>query len=280
MRASWLISITFCTLLTLSGCSTAAIIPDAETFIPTPSATPAEPQKSAVERAEIRLAQGIALAATAPNDPAALRAALDQFSIGLLVAPTDSALQAELARRQQATALLLDAMRDPAQAPQLCAEAHTAWPVATAALAVCAPQTATAAPPPVPTAPPQRSAPLQPNPAPAPTTRPQPVHFGVVERKSFEATLPSGQYNSCIDIQVVGRNGPVGGAVVGINNGEHSYQNQTDANGYTGRCGLGASTWSVVLFWTPPNQTISGAATTVWINGAAEQRAAVVFQEQ
>ncbi|MBX0330379.1 hypothetical protein K2Z83_22215 [Oscillochloris sp. ZM17-4] len=103
--------------------------------------------------------------------------------------------------------------------------------------------------------------------------------YAVAQRKSFEGGGESGQFASCVDVQVIGRAGPVSDAVVEVNNGEHSYQSQTDAGGYAGRCGLGASTWSVVLFWTPGGGD-SGVATTVYLSGAPEQRAAVVFQER
>jgi hypothetical protein len=98
----------------------------------------------------------------------------------------------------------------------------------------------------------------------------------VAERKSFEGSGASGRFEGCVDVQVVGPGGPVAGAVVGVNNGDHSYQSQTDGGGYTGRCGLGASTWSVVLFWAPGDGD-SGVATTVYLSGTPEQRAAVVF---
>lgn len=111
---------------------------------------------------------------------------------------------------------------------------------------------------------------------PTPPVRPT---YVVAQRKSFEGSGESGQFSSCVDVQVVGVDGPVEGAVIGVNNGEHSYQSQTDAGGYTERCGLGASTWSVVLFWTPGSGD-SGVATTVYLSGAPEQRAAVVFQER
>ncbi|MCS6882004.1 MAG: hypothetical protein RMK84_08100 [Oscillochloridaceae bacterium] len=120
----------------------------------------------------------------------------------------------------------------------------------------------------------------RPTPAPRPPARSTGPAFSVVQRKSFDGSGNSGQFASCIDIQVLGPGGPIPGAVLGINNGEHSYQNQTDASGYTGRCGLGASTWSVVLFWTPQTGSVSSATTTVYLNGAPEQRAAVVFRSR
>ncbi|MGQ9925496.1 MAG: hypothetical protein ACUVS4_01375 [Chloroflexaceae bacterium] len=131
------------------------------------------------------------------------------------------------------------------------------------------------------------TAPATPTPTPLPPRRPTaaaraPVRstgaFSVVQRKSFDGSGNTGQFASCIDIQVLGPGGPIAGAVLGINNGDHSYQNQTDASGYAGRCGLGASTWSVVLFWTPQTGNVAGATTTVYLNGAPDQRAAVVFR--
>jgi hypothetical protein len=117
---------------------------------------------------------------------------------------------------------------------------------------------------------------------PVPAARPRPAApaapaYSVAQRNSFDGSGNSGQYASCVDVQILGPAGPVSGAVIGINNGEHSYQNQTDDQGYTGRCGLGASTWSVVLFWTPAG-SVKGVATTIYVSGAPEQRAAVVFQ--
>lgn len=224
------------------------------------------------ERAATESARSLTLPAARPADPAALRAAFAEVSIGALAAPPESALRAELLRRQATTAAQLDALADALPAPQTCGAHCGAAPTA-APTATLAPD-ATLTPAPQLRPPAARPAP------PTNTALPAAPQFVVAGRRSFDATEPNGQYASCIDIQVVGRNGPVGGAVIGINNGDHSYQNQTDAAGYTGRCGLGASTWSVVLFWAPPNHPISGATTTVWLNGAAEQRAVVVFREQ
>lgn len=205
--------------------------------------------------AEARLAHGSTLVAEAGGAAEPLRAALDQFNLALADAPATGPLREEILARQRETLALLE----PPPAP--------------AATAVAQPEPGPAAAPVA----------AQPRPAPRPDPRPaQPAtpSFGVVQRNSFEGAGNSGQYESCIDIQVLGQGGPIAGAVIGINNGEHSYQNQTDGNGYTGRCGLGASTWSVVLFWAPPDRSISGAATTVYVSGAPEQRAAVVFQER
>ncbi len=266
-------------LMMLAGCTTNQAVSQATIANSYREAAITEPEFSADRHAELRLAQGLAITNTAQGEPEALRTALDQFSIGVMLAPAGSALHTELVRYQTATAALLDATRDPTQAAQLCGEAAAIWPEGTAQMAVCT-NGSVSPEPPVVSLPAQRSAATQRPVQPTPTQRPQPPSFAVTARKSFDDSAPSGQYAACIDIQVLGRNGPLGGAVVGINNGEHSYQNQTDANGYTGRCGLGASTWSVVLFWAPPDHSVAGAATTVWVNGAPEQRAAVVFQEQ
>lgn len=203
----------------------------------------------------------------APTSPAALRAALDQVSLALPLAGGDQALRAELLAAQQELADLL-AQEDARRATQ--------------GGAAAAGQPPTDQPP--------AQAPPSPSPRPAnpaPRAAQPPAHsaaqqaaFAVVERKSYDGSGNSGTFASCVDIQILGPGGPVAGAVVGINNGEHSYQNQTDGNGYTGRCGLGASTWSIVLFWTPADGAVKGAATTIYVNGTPEQRAAVVFKRR
>lgn len=136
---------------------------------------------------------------------------------------------------------------------------------------------------PAPLAAPTRPHSASPTPRPQaarPTPRPQSRPTYVVsQRKSFEGSGASGRFESCVDVQVTSKGGPVAGAVVGVNNGAYSYQSQTNADGYTGRCGLGASTWSVVLFWTPGGEK-SGLATTVYLSGTPDQRAAVVFHER
>lgn len=284
--------------------------------------------------AEARLAWGLALAESAPGEPAALRAAFDQFSLGLAVAPADpqrATLEAHQrvalgllalaeareqlrgqgaapAAEQIAQAAALAALAEAAAAAQppipgadqliggallAAAEAYRAgaeagaggaerdvWQAQAQALCLRAQAALPATDCPEPGAA-QQSTSSTPS-APALRRPPEPAQpgFAVAQRKSFEGSGASGRYESCIDVQILGHGGPIGGAVVGINNGEHSYQSQTDAGGYTGRCGLGASTWSVVIFWLPPDRTVQGVATTVYLSGAPEQRAAVVFQEQ
>lgn len=165
-----------------------------------------------------------------------------------------------------------------AEARALCERATVAAPEdleAQACLARLAEQAAAPAQPAAPAAS-EAQAPA-PRPRPAAPAVPAAPTYSVAQRKSFDGSGNSGQYASCVDVQVIGPAGPVSGAVIGINNGEHSYQNQTDQQGYAGRCGLGASTWSVVLFWTPAG-SMKDVTTTVYLNGAPEQRAAVVFQ--
>lgn len=287
--------------------------------------------------AEARLAWGHSLVAAAPGDPAALRAAFDQFALGAAALAPDAPQRQTLLDHQHAAVALLSliesgdalgargdapaaerialaqALVDQAQAARVAepklpgadgligaallaaADAYRSGAAAAPAGAdreawraqaqdLC--RQAQALRPQIPCpaieggAPATSAGPAGPAPAPRRPPAPAPPAFAVAQRKSFEGSGASGRYESCIDIQILGRGGPIGGAVVGINNGEHTYQNQTDAGGYTGRCGLGASTWSVVLFWVPPGHSLQGAATTVYLSGAPEQRAAVVFQEQ
>lgn len=205
--------------------------------------------------------------AAAPDDPVAQRAALDQLALALPLA-ADPGLRAELLATRAELAALLTAADSAAAASADTAPTSEPGAAATATPAAEAPA-ATPLPAPI-------VAPRLPR-RPPPTAVPV-VTYGVARRQSFEGSGNSGAFASCIDIQVVGPGGPVAGAVLGINNGEHSYQNQTDANGYTGRCGLGASTWSVVLFWTPGEGDLRGAVTTIVLSGAPEQRGVVVFQ--
>lgn len=164
----------------------------------------------------------------------------------------------------------------PAAAECVSRLAHKLAPPAVAQSSLVVQQSPPVAEQSPPTVRPTASPAVRPTAPPAPRAR----SFAVAQRKSFEGSGTSGQFASCVDVQILGAQGPLAGAVVGINNGEHSYQNQTDGSGYTGRCGLGASTWSVVLFWAPPDTKLTGVATTVYLNGAPEQRAAVVFEER
>ncbi|GAB4442057.1 MAG: hypothetical protein OHK0015_40120 [Chloroflexi bacterium OHK40] len=196
-------------------------------------------------RARSALVSGVL---AAPATPAELRAALDLVLLARPLAAGEPGLTATLRVQEQELLGRLAALTAPVEQPS-------------------APVLAPPTPQPAPTV-------ARPT---VPTRTPVPPSFGVVQRRSFDGSGASGQFASCIDVQVLGPQGPVGGAVLGINNGQHNYQNQTDQNGYAGRCGLGASTWSVVLFWTPSGD-VQGATTTVYVSGAPEQRAAVVFQ--
>jgi hypothetical protein len=207
--------------------------------------------------ARARHGQAEQMLGAGPAAPANARAALDQLALALPLAGPDPALSAEIRTAQSQVVALL------AQEEARLAAAASPGPAAI---------TAPPAPPPAP-------APRPPRPP-----RPRPAAPGelytVAQRKSFDGSGNSGSFASCVDVQVLGAGGPVAGAVIGVNNGEHSYQSQTDAGGYAGRCGLGPSNWSVVLFWTPAEGSIVGATTTVYLNGAPEQRAAVVFQRR
>lgn len=204
---------------------------------------------------------GLALASygaaiSGPSDAATLWRAFDQVELALAMAPAgrgrDELLAAEGKLVEQLALIEEEARTTPLDVP-------TPVPTAPPAGVASTPTAVTA---------PARRMPTPTAAAPA---------FTVAGRKSFEGSGASGQFASCIDVQVLDDGAPVAGAVLGINNGDLSYQNQTDRGGYSGRCGLGASTWSVVLFWTPARGAVQGAATTIYLSGAPEQRGAVVF---
>ncbi|HMQ30077.1 MAG TPA: hypothetical protein PKD53_05080 [Chloroflexaceae bacterium] len=241
----------------LAGCGNR--LPPGEGAVPpTPPPGPAE---------QALAAYGAAVAP--PSDRAVVRRALDQVSLALAVAPAGHPLRGDL---DAAQGDLVARLAQPAgEGSNERGAAPADEPPGPSAPAGGSPQPMPAPPSPTAGAPPARPR----SPEQAIST---PSDFAVVTRKSFDGSGVSGQFASCIDVQILGRDGPVGGAVVGINNGDHSYQDQTDPGGYSGRCGLGASTWSVVLFWTPEGGPAQPVATTVYVSGAPEQRAAVVFQ--
>ncbi len=226
---------------------------------------PVAEDPSALDMARALAGRASAAAATEPRLPGAERIA----ATGLLAA-----------------AGVFEQAGDSARAPASWQEAHQFCERAMAlqasdAARSCVERLASKLNPPLATTAPVTPAALpsqRPTVAPRPPARSAGAAFGVAQRKSFDGSGNSGQFASCIDVQVLGPGGPIAGAVLGINNGDHSYQNQTDASGYAGRCGLGASTWSVVLFWTPQTGNVAGATTTVYLNGAPDQRAAVVFR--
>lgn len=246
----------------LAGCGGSPAAPGAPTMAPA-ATTAAESAAGALAAYEA--------ARTAPADHQALRLAFDRVELALAVGPDDPVVVRALLAAEADLVARLAAL-----------ERSSATPVAQASPTAVATATAEPSPTPAvtstPTATPKATGAAAPRPR--PTAAPQGASFAVANRKSFDGSGNSGQFASCIDVQILGRRGPVSGAVLGINNGEHSYQNQTDQNGYAGRCGLGASTWSVVLFWAPERGQVRSSATTVYLNGAPEQRAAVVFQER
>jgi hypothetical protein len=217
--------------------------------------------EAAVLLAEARAGLARSLVAGAPDDPAALRAALDQIVLALPLAATEPALHAELLATR---ATLIERL----SAGDLGGVAQAAPPEAPAAPTS----------PATPAAPARRdSGAGRQQPAP-PATTARPALYSVAARRSHDGSGNSGAFASCVDVQVVGAEGPVAGAVIGVNNGDYSFEAQSDAGGYAGFCGLGASTWSVVLFWTPADGKVERAVTTVYVSGAPDQRASAVFQ--
>jgi hypothetical protein len=246
---------------------------------PTPSALPSAPvalpqARAALEQGQYEVAVALAgpWAATSPEAAQLVAEAhLARAEAALRGAPDSAAARQRNSLNELALAISIapkGGLRDRIAA-RMADLAHATEPTAAEPTAAAhAPSLVPASPAPRP-----QSAP--------PTPLPQPARpaYVVAERKSFEGSGESGRFESCVDVQVIAQSGPVAGAVVAVNNGDHSYQSQTDADGYTGRCGLGPSTWSVVLFWTPGGGD-SGVATTVYLSGAPEQRAAVTFEER
>lgn len=142
----------------------------------------------------------------------------------------------------------------------------------------------TVQPPARPTTPP----PPTPRPTARPTPRPRPPAPAPSARafvaeviRTYPGTGRSEDRESCIEGRVRDRSGGgIGGAVVSINNGAANLDRQTNGAGEFQFCGLGDSTWSVVLRYVPGSPGLAReVAGTVYVNGSAQQSAAVNFRE-
>lgn len=241
--------------------------------------------RPAPDRAALAI-EAYAAALEAPGDGEALRRALDQVELALAVAIEEHELRPDLRSAEADLVARLEqlagggAQEEGRVTPSGAAPAAGVLSNAPASPGRAEGASATPIPGRAEGGPAASDGPVAATGARPRTPAPAAPGYAVATRKSFEGSGNSGQYASCIDVQILGRDGPVAGAVIGINNGDLSYQDQTDQGGYSGRCGLGASTWSVVLFWTPGGGQAQGAATTVYLSGAPEQRAAVVFQQR
>lgn len=147
------------------------------------------------------------------------------------------------------------------------------------------PRPVTAAPAPTarPTTPPPPTA----RPTPRPTARPAPPAprlraFSAEVISSYPGSGRSEDRQSCIEGRVRDRNGNgVGGAVVSINNGASNLDRQTNGAGEFQFCGVGDSTWSVVLRYIPGSPGLAReVAGTVYVNGSGGQTGIVNFREQ
>jgi predicted SnoaL-like aldol condensation-catalyzing enzyme len=104
-----------------------------------------------------------------------------------------------------------------------------------------------------------------------------PPHYAISASPTFAPSAPTGRSESCIAGRVVQNGQGVPGAVGNVNNGpDNSFPWITNANGEFNICGLGASVYSVVLFYVPPDQHLT-RITTVWVNGTPEQNVSVTF---
>jgi PPM family protein phosphatase len=95
----------------------------------------------------------------------------------------------------------------------------------------------------------------------------------------------SDQRQSCVSGRVVDRhNSGIANAVLYVNNGGPSATNlffETNSKGNYFYCGLGASSWSVVLTYIPGEPRLdSEAIGAIYLNGTQEQQAIVNFQER
>jgi hypothetical protein len=81
--------------------------------------------------------------------------------------------------------------------------------------------------------------------------------------------------------RVVDRSGSgVAAALIVVNNGAASVDRQTNLAGEFSICGLGDSTWSVVLRYVPGEPTLAReVAATVYVNGGPDHVAIVNFRE-
>lgn len=135
-------------------------------------------------------------------------------------------------------------------------------------------------------APPQpiaRPTPLPPTPRPAPPAPPRPAGrgFAAAVVRSYPGSGSSGARSSCVQGLVLNNAGRgVAAALVNVNNGSASVDVQTNGQGEYRICGLGDSTWSVVLRYIPNRPRVREVAATFYVNGSSEQVAVVNFSEQ
>lgn len=113
---------------------------------------------------------------------------------------------------------------------------------------------------------------------PRPTTPPTRIFNGVPVR-SYPGSGNNGTFASCISGRVTYGGAAIAGASLEVNNGPaNRFSATTNSNGDYRVCGLGASNWSVVLFFVPGNPPIgNNPAIVVYVNGNAAQEALVNF---
>lgn len=123
--------------------------------------------------------------------------------------------------------------------------------------------------------------PPTPTPRPKPTSTPRPTTriFKGVPVRSYPGSGNNGTFASCVSGRVSYGGAAIAGASLEVNNGPaNRFPATTNSNGDYRVCGLGASDWSVVLFYVPGSPPIgNNPAVVFYVNGNAAQEAVVNF---
>lgn len=180
---------------------------------------------------------------------------------------------------------------DRDQAQSLCTLLQELWPPDSAEVAAaraCVQRMSRSSPSPtaivIPSATPGIAAPPPQEPTPTPVPPPAWRTYTAAAGPRYPQDSATNQFVSCIGGRVIRTDGTgVASAQGNVNNGDNSFSWITNASGEFIVCGLGASSWSVVLFYVPDAPGLQGGtdvAATAWVNGSAEHRVWVEFREQ
>ena len=142
---------------------------------------------------------------------------------------------------------------------------------------------ATATPRPSPTPQPSATPAQRPQPTASPAPTAPPLRSFVAEViVSYPGSGSSGGKSSCVQGVVRDRAGSgVAAAAIAANNGNAEVGKLTNGAGEYQICGLGDSTWSILLRFVPGDPPLAQeAVATVYVNGSREQVAVVNFVER
>lgn len=118
---------------------------------------------------------------------------------------------------------------------------------------------------------------------PSPTATPRPPakrYLKASVERSFAGSGNNGTFESCISGSVSYGGAPIDGAVIGVNNGQGNnyFRAVSGSGGLYKVCGLGASAWSVVLFYIPGSPELGNQPVeVVYVNGNRGQEGRVSF---